>query len=391
MKISDYNGKRIIKIAAVIIAMYWVSQNLIYAGVFFSSLVDVSFPIVLGGVIAFILNLPMNFFEVLLKKYNKVKVIDKIKRPLALILSIVSIIGIITIILVIVVPEIINALNALSKTIPQGYDNIINWLNQYSDKIPQIERLVSDMDPDWSSIAQNLMNFTTSGVAGVFDTTFSLITLVAGSVVTFIMAFILAIYMVMSKEKMANQMTRFLTAYFPEKVRNICFNIGKTANESFSNYIVGKCIDAVIVGIMCTIGMLILQLPYAAMIGVIVGVTALVPIIGGYIGLIVGAFLILMINPMQSFEFIVFLLIMQTFEGNVIYPKILGTTIGLPAMWILGAVMIGGSLMGVVGMLISVPIVSTIYTLVGESVNIRIEKKAMLESGMEEMNDSIKK
>lgn len=385
MKLSEFNEKKVIRLAAIIIAMYWISQNLIYAGNVLSSAMDVLFPIIMGCAIAFILNLPMRRFENLIGKYNKVPAVDRAKRPIALCLSIVCVTGLIAIVLTLIVPEVINTLNALGKTIPQGYENLMDWLMKRSDKIPQLEQAIKNFNPDWSDIAQRLMSFTTSGVAGVFDTTFSLITSVAESMVSFVMAFILALYIVMSKEKLALQATRFLTAYFPEKIKDKVLAIASVANLAFSNFIIGKCIDAVIVGFMCIIGMLILQLPYAAMIGVIVGVTALVPIIGAYIGLLVGAFLILMVNPMQALEFIIFLLIMQTFEANVIYPKILGTTIGLPPMWILASVMIGGSLMGIVGMLICVPIVSTIYTLVGDSVNRRMDSRMTVETNQKEM------
>jgi len=195
----------------------------------------------------------------------------------------------------------------------------------------------------------------------------------------------ISIYMLLSKEKLFSQTKRFMAAYFPQKINVDILHIVRVANQAFSNFIIGKCIDAIVVGLMCTGGMLLLNIPYAVMIGAIVGVTALVPIVGGYIGLIIGAFLILMISPVQALKFLIYLLIMQTFEGNVIYPKIIGDTVGLPPMWILISVTLGGTLLGVPGMLIGVPFVSTIYTILGEHVNERLNNKITVETDISEI------
>lgn len=374
MKITDKESKNIIKIAAIIIAIYWISQNLVYAGDVLNFVMNVSSPIIIGGAMAFVLNLPMKSFERLIRKLDKKHRLKKSVRPIALSLSIVALIGFIAWLLQIVVPEIVNAFSMLATTIPDGFDNFVNWIQKYDEIFPQIGEWLKQIQPDWVSIAQNAMNFATSGLVEVFDTTFSVITIISSGVFNFFMAVILAIYMVMSKEKLIKQIKRFMKAYAPEKIYINAIRIGSVANEAFSSFIAGKCIDAVIVGMMCTGGMLLLRLPYAAMIGVIIGVTALIPIIGGYIGVAIGGFLILMINPMQALEFVIFFFIVQTFEGNVIYPKIMGSKVGLPPMWVLVAIIIGGALFGFIGILISVPVFSTIYTLVGESVERRLNK-----------------
>ena len=250
---------------------------------------------------------------------------------------------------------------------------------------PQAKTWLEQLNPDWVNIAQQVFDYSKSGLFGVFGTTFSFITTLANITFTFIISIMISIYMLLSKEKLFNQTKRFMTAYFPDKINNNILHIVNVANEAFSNFIIGKCIDAIVVGLMCTGGMLLLHIPYAVMIGAIVGVTALVPIVGGYIGLIIGAFLILMVSPVQALKFIIYLLIMQTFEGNVIYPKIIGNTVGLPPMWILISVTLGGTLLGIPGMLIGVPFVSTIYTILGERIDDRLNNKITVEPNISEI------
>lgn len=385
MNISKYDNKNIIKVAAIIIGIYCLSQNLQYVVMSIGWFIDVVSPLLIAGVIAFIINIPMTRFEKIFSKLFKEKKIGVGTRGISLILSFVSIIAIITLMLSIVIPEVFNTFSLLASAIPQSFENVMDWAKKYSKMYPQVQPWLEQLNPDWVSIAQQVFDYSKAGLFGVFGTTFSLITTVADVTFTFIMSLMISIYMLMSKEKLFRQTKRFMTAYFPEKVKNNILHITDVANEAFSNFIIGKCIDAIVVGLMCTGGMLILRIPYAAMVGAIVGITALVPIIGGYIGLMVGAFLILMISPVQALKFVIFLLIMQTFEGNVIYPRILGNSVGLPPMWILAAVTLGGAVLGVPGMLIGVPFISTIYTIVGESIDNRLENKVTVEPDMSEM------
>jgi len=386
MKISKEDSKNIIILATIIIGIYCLSQNLQYAGIFISWIISVVSPLLIAGVIAFIINIPMTRFEKIISKVsrNNKKVVNY-SRGISLILSFFCIITIFSLMLRIVIPEVLNAFSLLASAIPQSFQNGIDWATQYSNLYPQAKTWLEQLNPDWVNIAQQIFDYSKSGLFGVFGTTFSIITTVANITFTFMISIMISIYMLLSKEKLFRQLKRFMTAYFPEKINNSILHIVNVANLAFSNFIIGKCIDAIVVGLMCTGGMLLLRIPYAVMIGAIVGVTALVPIVGGYIGLIIGAFLILMVSPVQSLKFIIYLLIMQTFEGNVIYPKIIGDTVGLPPMWILLSVTLGGTLLGVPGMLIGVPFFSTIYTIVGENVNERLRKKITVEANMSEI------
>ena len=386
MKISRNDGKNIIILASIIIAIYSLSQNLQYAGVIVSWFINVSSPLLIAGVIAFIINIPMTRFENLISKVSgNNKKIGIYSRGISLILSFFCIIAFISLMLSIVIPEVLNTFSLLASAIPLGFQNGIDWATQYSNLYPQAKTWLEQLNPDWVNIAQQVFNYSKSGLFGVFGTTVSFITTVANVTFTFIISIMISIYMLLSKEKLFSQTKRFMIAYFPEKINVDILHIVKVADQAFSNFIIGKCIDAIVVGLMCTGGMLLLHIPYAVMIGAIVGVTALVPIVGGYIGLIIGAFLILMISPVQALKFTIYLLVMQTFEGNVIYPKIIGDTVGLPPMWILISVTLGGTLLGVPGMLIGVPFVSTIYTILGEHVNERLNNMITVEPDISEI------
>ena len=386
MKISRSDGKNIIILASIIIGIYSLSQNLQYAGVIVSWFINVSSPLLIAGVIAFIINIPMTRFENLISKVSgNNKKIGIYSRGISLILSFFCIIAFISLMLSIVIPEVLNTFSLLASAIPLGFQNGIDWATQYSNLYPEAKTWLEQLNPDWVNIAQQVFNYSKSGLFGVFGTTVSFITTVANVTFTFIISIMISIYMLLSKEKLFSQTKRFMIAYFPEKINVDILHIVKVADQAFSNFIIGKCIDAIVVGLMCTGGMLLLHIPYAVMIGAIVGVTALVPIVGGYIGLIIGAFLILMISPVQALKFTIYLLVMQTFEGNVIYPKIIGDTVGLPPMWILISVTLGGTLLGVPGMLIGVPFVSTIYTILGEHVNERLNNKITVEPDMSEI------
>jgi len=383
---SKADSKNIIVLASIVIGIYWISQNLQYAGTFVGWLMNVISPLLIAGIIAFIINIPMTRFEKIISKISgNNKKIGIYNRGISLILSFFSIIALISLMLSIVIPEVLNTFALLASAIPIGFQNGIDWATQYSSLYPQAKTWLEQLNPDWVNIAQQVFDYSKSGLFGVFGTTFSFITTLANITFTFIISIMISIYMLLSKEKLFSQTKRFMVAYFPEKINNNILHIVNVADEAFSNFIIGKCIDAIVVGLMCTGGMLLLHIPYAVMIGAIVGVTALVPIVGGYIGLIIGAFLILMVSPVQALKFIIYLLIMQTFEGNVIYPKIIGNTVGLPPMWILISVTLGGTLLGIPGMLIGVPFVSTIYTILGEHIDYRLNNKITVEPNISEI------
>lgn len=375
MKFFNEKNKNIIYLAAVIILLFCISQNISQGFALIGTVLNVLTPVIAGGAIAFLIWLPMEAYIKLLRKTGIKK--NSVIEVLSFLLSVVSLLALIILLLQIVIPELVRTFGMLTEQIPKKFENIQSWVVENQDRFPQLKEWIMGIDINWSSMFENILSFVTGGVAGVFDTTFSFVSVLIGGIYNTLMAFIIAIYLLLNRKKLSYQATKVFKAYFPEKAFNSIMKFGNLCDEAFSKYIMGKCVDALVIGVMTFIGMSIFSFPYAAMISVIVGVSAMLPIIGGYIGIGIGALLILLINPMKALWFVIFMAILQTFEGNVIYPKIMGNSVGLPAMWIIIAITVGGGMFGFMGMLLAVPAMSVIYEIVKESVNRRLSKKCV--------------
>lgn len=337
-------------------------------------------PFLVGGVIAFVLNLPMRKIEKVFFDKSDKKFVQKIKRPLSILLAIVVVIAVITLVIFTVVPQITKAGAQLGKEIPVFLDNVVDSLQQISEDYPEIsEQLMAleNLELDWNSIQNSVMSFLKNGATSMLSSTFSVASGIIGGAVNFFISFVFALYILSAKEKLANQGVRLLNAYFPEKVKNRILQVLSLLHKNFSNFITGQCLEAVILGSMFVVAMTIFGMPYAFMVGVLIAFTALIPIVGAFIGCAVGAFLILIEDPLMAVAFVIMFLIIQQIEGNLIYPRVVGNSVGLPSMWVLVAVSLGGSLFGVMGMLFFIPLVSTIYALVRESVNNRNAQKGL--------------
>jgi predicted PurR-regulated permease PerM len=328
----------------------------------------------IGFFIAYIFNIVMNFFEKHYLPKSQKPLIVKTRRPTCLVLSFTIAISAIILIMCIVVPEIIKAFGVLYDEIPPAFTNakdyVIGKLNEY----PEIQEKIENLEFDWASIAGKLSKVLTSGVAGILTSAWGIIGGVTSAVTNLVLGIIFAVYMLLRKDKLIRDMNRIRRLWFSESFNNKCSHFMHTANETFQSFFVGQFIEAIILGTLCFIGMKLLKLPYAAMSGTLVGVTAFIPIVGAFIGAGVSAFIILTENPMQALIFIIFLLILQQFEGNIIYPKVVGDSIGLPGIWVLAAVTVGGGLFGIIGMLIGVPLAATVYKLTFDVLESR-EKK----------------
>ena len=267
---------------------------------------------------------------------------------------------------------------------------IIKVLQEVFDDNPQIQEYIASVDFsnwDWNSIVTKIANALGSGIGSVVSSTVSVATNVFGIVFDVVIAFVFSVYLLMQKEILAEQGNRLICAYLPQ---NICEQIRKVLgilHKNFSKFISSQCLEAVILGVMFVLTMTILRLPYALLVGSLIAVTALIPIVGAFIGCFVGAFLILVENPISALMFIVLFLVVQQLEGNLIYPKVVGNSVGLPAIWVLVAVSVGGSLFGVIGMLVFIPITSTVYSLLREDVNERNSKKTGLEAKSKDKSD----
>lgn len=340
---------------------------------FLASALSAAAPLLIGAVIAYLLNILMGFYEKHYFVKSKSQRIQKIKRPICIFLAFVSLLAIIALVIGIVVPELVNCVKHLLAKIPVFIENCLATLEQDENLAQYAQVLESYLPSDWSAWQDKLVNgaqAVLSGFGGVMSSVMSVVGTVFSSIVTMLVAVIFSIYLLADKEKLIAQFKKLIGTYLPKADRKI-FYVLRTFNESFKRFIVGQCTEAVVLGLLCMVGMWIFRFPYAMMIGVLVGFTALIPVAGAYIGAGVGAFMILTESPIQAVLFLVFILVLQQVEGNVIYPKVVGSSIGLPGIWVLAAITIGGGIMGVFGMLLAVPIVAAIYKLLQADVRKR--------------------
>ena len=341
---------------------------------FISLMFSAMSPLIVGIAIAYMLNILMNFYEkYYFRKYSNKAIVAKTRRPVCLILAIFTMLGLIAFLTYLIIPELISCFTMLIEEIPGVIKDLSK--NEHIIKLMPDDIMQELNNLEWKSYVEKFMGFLSSGVSGAVDTVATMATSVFSSVVSGVLGFIFAIYFLMGKETLIKQSKRLLQGYLKEKWYDKLMHYFAITNDCFHQYIVGKCIDAVILGVMCAVGMAIFRFPYAMMIGALVGFTALIPVAGAYIGAGVGAFMILTVSPVKALLFIVFIIVLQQIEGNLIYPKVMSNSIGLPGIWVLAAITVGGSLSGIIGMLIAVPIVAVIYKIIKEDVVKREQKK----------------
>lgn len=320
-------------------------------------------PLLLGVAFAIVINVPMRFFEGILWGKTKKKILQKLRRPISYIISLVIIIGIIAGIVMLVIPELVSAV----KVIVQSVTRFVNQLSAMDpSEINELPLGNFLLNTDWSKLLDPLQNWLKDQGGNIMNTAFGTISTLVGGVVDLFISIVFSVYVLFSKEKLKQQAARLIKVWLPRKFSAWFIHASSLLGANFRNFIMGQSLEAVILGVLCMIGMLIFQIPYAPMVGALVGVTALVPVVGGLFGAIVGAFMILTVSPIKAIIFIVFLLVLQQLEGNLIYPKVMGSRVNLPAMWILAAVTVGGGIGGPLGMLLSVPLASTAYVLIKE-------------------------
>ena len=323
-------------------------------------------PFLTGAVIAFILNVPMRAFEGLLKGIKR----DKFRR--------VAVALVLTIVFLLLIPQIIKTVESLLPTLQSFVVKIEEKIVELSAKYPDVTNWVienTDMENlDWTSLAQQAISVLKSSFTTIVGGAFSAIGSVAGALIDTVIAFVFAVYALFQKEILARQGRKLLYAFLPEKIADNIVRILRLSNSTFSNFLSGQCVEVCILGCMFAIGMSILRMPYIPLICVLIAVTAFIPYVGSIIGCSVGAFLILVTNPMQAVWFVVLFLIIQPIENNLIYPKVVGESVGLSGMWVLVAIAVGGEVIGVAGMLLMIPVASVLYTLLQEYTHKRLEK-----------------
>lgn len=326
-------------------------------------------PFIIGLSIAFVLNILVNFLEK--KLFNKTKISEKAKHNLSIILSLAIILSFITFMLLLIVPQIKNTTNLFIDNMPTYQENVIDLL----DKIGVNNEIRTNIIAKSKDFGEKITIYLKDNSNVIATNILGIASNVVSSVVNLTIGVIFAIYLLLEKEHLLHQTKKVLNAYLPDKKVSKISNICHLSNRTFANFVSGQFLEAMIIGILCLIGMLVLRIPYAATISILVGFTALIPVFGAFIGTGIGAFLIFMVNPMKALIFIVFILILQQIEGNLIYPKVMSKRVNLPGIWVLVAVTIGASISGILGMLLSVPIASIAYSILATNVNERLMKK----------------
>lgn len=347
---------------------YWTA----FSGLF-GTFIGAAMPLLIGCVIAYAVNILMSFYEKhYFPKSQKTGVI-KSRRTVCMLAAFITLVLVIVLLFKMVVPELMACVELLISQIPDAISYLVNWLESM-DIVPA-DMLASLQNVNWESKIEQIISVLTTGVGNVMGTAVSMVSYAFSSIVTALFAFIFSIYLLTGKEKLGNQFERLMKRYMKETAYSKTMYILSVINDCFHKYIVGQCTEAVILGTLCAIGMMLLNIPYATMTGAVIAFTALIPVAGGYIGAAVGAFMILTVSPIKAIFFLIYIVVLQQLEGNLIYPRVVGSSMGLPAIWVLAAVTIGGGVMGIPGMLIGVPMAATAYRLLREDVNRLPEKE----------------
>ena len=369
MDLNKKNMKNWMLLIVFAVLVYGVVQRIEILAAGFAFLYSIIMPFVLGAAMAFILNIPMHFLEKRLFRKAKKR---KFVRPVCLVLSIFFVVAVIQIVLLVVLPEVATS---ISKNIEAFLPHVQEWaMNTFPDS-EQMAAWIQSLEFNWDKIIQTAVDFLRNGASNVLSSTFTVARTVINSLMNFCVAFVFACYILLQKEKLFVQVKKVLYAFLPQKAVKKTLEVASLSYKTFSNFVTGQCTEAVILGTMFFVTMSILRFPYALLVGVVIAFTALIPIFGAFIGCVLGTFLILVSNPMQAIGFVILFLVLQQVEGNLIYPHVVGGSVGLPSIWVLVAVTVGGSLMGVVGMLIFIPLSSVIYALFREFVHKRLKER----------------
>ncbi|MCB7428642.1 AI-2E family transporter [Erysipelatoclostridium ramosum] len=366
----DY--KKILEIVLIGIGCYWALNNFQIILDIFNSILAVIMPFLLGIMIAFILNVLMIRIEKILSRFILDKKYTSFKRVISIIVSLLIVIGVIGIIITLIIPELTNAIKVIVKFFPETFEQLQVWINQNGNSFPQLETWINSVD--LNSIASELSGLFKIGLTGMLGSTVDVISMFFTSILNLVVGIVFALYILMSKETLKRQSHKLIDAYIPKRISVKLLEVGTLARTTFSNFVIGQTVEAFILGTLCAVGMAVLNLPYAPMVGSLVGITAFVPIVGAFIGGGIGAFMILTVDPMQALIFIIFLVVLQQLEGDLIYPRVVGSSVGLPSIWVLFAVTVGGGLWGITGMLFSVPVLSVVYALIKGHVNKSVTK-----------------
>ena len=374
----EWNKQTIKGLLAVVcggVAFYWVLQNLWALGGAVSWLLGILAPFLLGGAIAFILNVPMRAIERNLMP--RAKSAARFRRPLALVLALVGVLGVLALASWVIGPGIAEAVMSIVNQIPQAAKRLQEQLLELEEYLPQLEAIIAELDINWGELSKKAIDLAQDWGSGLLSSGSGFIGGVVSGVSTFVIGLIFSFYILLQKEKLTRQAPQVFYAILPERRADRLLEVLRLAERTFSSFLSGQCLEACILGTLFVVAMTLFQIPYALLVGVLIALTALIPIVGAFIGCAVGALLIAIDDPWKALWFIVLFLVLQQVEGNLIYPHVVGSSVGLPSIWVLFAVTLGGSLMGILGMLVFIPVCSVLYALFRGYVKNRLVQKAV--------------
>jgi len=371
MELNDSTIKKLrwLIIFTVIAVVAGINYRSLFA--LFVRAVGILTPFLLGGVMAFVLNVPMRAIERILP----VKKESQFRRPLSLVLTFVFVIGILLVVTFVVMPQLFDTVLSLQYSLPVFFNDVKQGAEKLFSQYPEVTDYINNIQIDWKSYLEKIVQFLSVGAGTVLSSTLSAALNIISGVTTFAIGVVFAVYILLQKENLSRQIKKFMKAFLPDHVSHRILEITSLTSRTFSNFLTGQCVEAVILGSMFFFTLSILRLPYALLIGVLIAFTALIPMFGALIGCAIGAFLMLMVKPFDAALFLIIFFVLQQIEGNLIYPHVVGNSVGLPAIWVLVAVTIGGSAMGIAGMLIFIPLCSVLYAILRENVNKRIWAK----------------
>lgn len=376
MELNKENMKKIMLLILYTIVILSLAFHIEYAAKFLKTGLQLLFPFLVGTAIAFILNVPMRFIETkVLGGLLGMKEKSRLKRPISLLLAILFVLVIVAVVSLVVVPELTGTLIGLKRLVPAFFENLQIQSERVFAQYPEIVDYINSIEVDWKALMEEVAAFITVGAGSILSSTVTAAVSIASGLATLSISFIFSLYILLQKETLARQFKRLFYAYFPEKTVDRGLTVLRMTERIFSKFFTGQCAEAVILGTMFFVTLTVLRMPFALLIGVLIAFTALIPIFGAFIGCAVGIFLMLMVSPVQAFWFTIIFFVLQQIEGNLIYPHVVGGSVGLPSIWVLAAVSLGGSMMGIVGMLVFIPLCSVGYALLKENVGHQLARK----------------
>lgn len=384
MELDKKNFKRLLAVVCTGIILYWLlNEPQLASGVWSFGIRTLS-PFIAGAVIAFILNVPMRFFERHLKFIQK----TGLRRSVALLLTLVCGALVITAVFSLLIPQLAKTIASLYPAISAFLKEVEAWVNRTLAENPQLMQWIQENTElsklDWAGLVQQGLTLVGNSLSAILTTALTAIGGLVGVLMDAFIAIVFAVYALFQKEVLARQGRKLAYAFLKESHADYVVKVLRLSNATFSNFLSGQCIEVCILGGLFAVAMAIFRMPYIPLISVLVAVTAFIPVVGAWAGCIIGAFLILISDPVQAFWFVIMFLVIQQIEGNMIYPKVVGTSIGLSGMWVLFAIGIGGELMGVLGMFLMIPVVSVLYTLLREWTHNRLDKRDVAEDKLRE-------